>query len=55
MKYIVELQYTASIQVSVEADNEGSALDKARDVAEEADMAEFSLISEQESKIISID
>lgn len=54
MKYIIELRYTASIQVSVEADNEGMALDKARDVAEEADISEFSLINEEESKIVSV-
>ena len=53
MLYTVELNYNASIQVTVEANDEGDALGKARDIAEDADMAEFSLANEREARIIS--
>lgn len=51
--YTIELNYDAKIQVCVEAENEGEALDKARDIAEIADMQEFTITREQDSKIIS--
>lgn len=52
-KYTVELNYKTSIMVTVEAKEEGEALDKARNIAEEADMREFIIQDELESRIIS--
>lgn len=54
-KYTIQLNYVATIEVEVEANDEGEALDKARDVAEEADMAEFVLTSERESQVLSVE
>lgn len=52
MKYTIELNYNARIEQTVEAENEGEALDKARELAEEADMDDFTLTSERESRIL---
>jgi hypothetical protein len=51
MLFNVELNYNARITISVDAENEGDALNKARDIADEADMEEFVLTSELESRI----
>lgn len=51
-KYIIQLNYNASITVEVNANDEGEALDKARDKAEDADIRQFIIGSENESKII---
>lgn len=51
-KYTIQLNYNASIVVDVMAEDEGKALDMARDIAEEADMSQFTLTEEFESKII---
>ena len=48
MTYEVELNYNAQIVVVVEADNEGEAMGKAREIAEEADMDEFVLTTEND-------
>lgn len=42
-KYTVEINYKASIVHTVEAEDEGQALDKARELAENADISEFIL------------
>lgn len=52
-QYIIEMNYTASITQVVEANDEGEALDKARNLADEADINEFVLRDEQEARIIS--
>jgi hypothetical protein len=54
MQYTIELNYVASIKVTVNGDfrDEGEALDKARDMAEDADMNEFTIGNELESRII---
>ena len=52
MIYTIELNYNARIVQTVEADNEGDALEKARNLAEEADMKDFVLTNENESRII---
>ena len=52
MRYSIELKYVATIIETVEANDEGEALDKARDLAEEADMDEFTISNELESKLI---
>jgi hypothetical protein len=55
-KYTVQLNYKASIIVDVEVENspnaEGDALEKARNVAEDADIREFTIGSELESQVL---
>ena len=53
-KYTIQLNYNASIIEEVHADDEGEALDKARDLAEDADIRQFTIGSERESKILSV-
>jgi hypothetical protein len=55
MKYTIQLNYNASFIAEVLADNEGDALDKARDMAEDADIKQFVISNENESKIIRVD
>lgn len=55
--YVIELNYVASIRVSVSGDfnrgePEGAALAAAREKAEEADINEFSIGNELEARII---
>ena len=52
MIYTIELNYNARIVKSVEADDEGEALEKARLLAEDADMKEYNLTEEKTSRII---
>jgi hypothetical protein len=52
MNYSVQLNYYASIVVDVDANDEGEAYAKAREMAEEADAKEFSICGERESQII---
>lgn len=52
-KYTVQMNYNASIIAEVMAEDEGEALDKARDYAEDADIRQFTIGSENESKILS--
>jgi hypothetical protein len=54
-KYTIQMNYNASIVVEVYADNEGEALDKARDKAEDADVRQFTIGGEGESKILRTD
>ena len=51
-KYKIQCNYTASIVVEVEAKDEGEALDKARNKAEEADIKQFTICGERESQIL---
>ena len=51
-QYTIELNYKATITQTVEANDEGEALDKARNLAEEADMEEFVITEELESHMI---
>lgn len=51
-QYTIELNYKVSITQTVEANDEGEALDKARNLAEEADMDEFVIIEELETQMI---
>lgn len=53
-KYTIEMTYLTTMQVVVNANHEGEALDKARDIAEEADINEFSLGEEREAQIVSV-
>jgi hypothetical protein len=54
-KYKIRLNYNASIVVDVDAKDEGEALDKARNKAEEADIKQFTICGEKESQIIGRD
>ena len=55
-RYTIEFNYNASIVVHVEGDfnDEGEALDKAREIAEDADINEFTIGEEKESKILNL-
>lgn len=50
--YTIELTYIANIIKNVDANDEGEALEKARDLAEESDINEFAIIEERESRIL---
>lgn len=54
-RYTIQLNYLATINVTVEGDfnDEGEALSKAREIAEDADINQFSLGEEKESRILS--
>lgn len=52
MLFTVEMNYKASIVVAVEAEEEGQALELARDMAEDADIGQFVLSDELESRIL---
>jgi hypothetical protein len=52
MIYTIKLKYDCEITKVVEANDEGEALDKARNLAEDADMQEYTLLEEKESQII---
>lgn len=55
-KYSIQLNFNASIVVDVEvnntADAEGKALEMARDIAEDADIREFTIGEERESFVL---
>ena len=52
-RYTIQINYVCSITETVEANDEGEALDKARNKAEEANMNEFTITEEKESRILS--
>lgn len=52
MLYTIELNYNAKITKVVDAKDEGDALEKARQLAEDSDMTEFIITEEKESKVI---
>lgn len=54
-RYIIQCNYNASIITEVMAEDEGEALDKARDYAEDADIREFVIGAENESRILNQD
>lgn len=51
-QYTIQMNYNAFIVVDVMAEDEGEALDKARDIAEDADIRQFTISNENESKIL---
>lgn len=51
--YTIQCNYKVSIPIEVEADDEGVALAKARELAEDAELSEFSLGQELDSVILS--
>ena len=46
------MNYNASIIVDVTGNDEGEAVDNARNLAEEADIKEFTICGERESQIL---
>ncbi len=51
-RYTIRLNYDASITVDVLANDEGEALAKARDKAEDADINQFVICNERTSDIL---
>lgn len=51
-RYTIEINYNASIIFDVDAKDEGEALDKARNLAEESDITDFTLTHENESRVL---
>lgn len=54
-KYTIQYNYNASIVVDVDAKDEGEALEKGRNIAEEADIKQFNICGEREAQIIGRD
>jgi ketol-acid reductoisomerase len=54
MLYSVEIVYKAKGIFTVQAEEEGMALGKAREAAEDADINEFVLEDEMESRIVNV-
>jgi hypothetical protein len=52
MNYTIQFNYNAAITVDVDAKDEGEALSKAREMAEDADVKEFAICGEREAQII---
>ena len=52
--YTVELNYNARIVVDVDAENEGDALGKAREIAEIAPMSSFNITEEERGRILNV-
>lgn len=52
--YTVELNYNARITLDVEANEEGEALGKARELAEEAPITSFNLTEENNARIVAL-
>ena len=51
-KYTIQMNYNASIIVEVTGNDEGEALENARNLAEEADIKEFTICGERASQIL---
>jgi hypothetical protein len=54
-KYRIQYNYNASIVVEVDAQDEGDALEKGRNIAEEADIKQFTICGEREAQIVGRD
>ena len=52
-KFKIQLNYNASYVTEVDAKDEGEAYEKARNIAEEADLKEFVICGERESQVLS--
>ena len=53
--YTIQYNFNASITVEVEANDEGEALEKGRNIAEEADIKQFTICGEREAQIVERD
>ena len=54
-RYTIQYNFIASIIVDVEGKDEGEALEKGRNIAEEADIKQFTICGEREAQIINRD
>lgn len=54
-KYKIQYNYLASIVVEVDGKDEGEALEKGRNIAEEADIKQFTICGEREAQIVGRD
>jgi hypothetical protein len=54
-KYTIQYNFNASIVVDVNAKDEGEALEKGRNIAEEADIKQFTICGEREAQIVGRD
>ena len=54
-KYSIQYNFNASIVVDVDAKDEGEALEKGRNIAEEADIKQFTICGEREAQIVGRD
>ena len=54
-KYTIQYNFNASIVVDVDAKDEGEALEKGRNIAEEADIKQFTICGEREAQIVGRD
>jgi hypothetical protein len=54
-RYTIQYNFNASIVVEVEGKDEGEALEKGRNIAEEADIKQFTICGEREAQIIGRD
>ena len=52
MDYSIQFNFNATITIDVDAKDEGEELSKAREMAEEADIKEFSICGEREAQIL---
>ena len=51
-KYVISVNYDATDVAEVDANDEGDALGKARQMAEEADVREFQIRNEKEARVL---
>lgn len=51
-KFKIQFNYNASIVVDVDAKDEGEALEKGRNIAEEADLKQFTICGEREAQVL---
>jgi hypothetical protein len=51
-RFKVQYNFNASIVVDVDAKDEGEALEKGRNIAEEADLKQFTICGEREAQIL---
>jgi hypothetical protein len=54
-RYSIQYNFNASIVVDVDAKDEGEALEKGRNLAEEADIKQFTICGEREAQIVGRD
>lgn len=53
-QYTIEINYRVTTTQVVEARDEGEALDKARDLADETDLSDMLISEELESKVVNV-
>lgn len=53
-QYTIEINYRVTTTQVVEARDEGEALDKARDLADETDLSDMLIAEELESKVVNV-